>query len=153
MSFRIRGLSPEPFQHLYGLSDKDLHAHGAIRMGYPGAPDRVELVALKEKQTALLVNYMHHPVDNPYRASHAIFVLEGATVPYDEVDTIPDLLRTRTISLRGFDENDMMIRGQVVHGEEPLIEQIRQNFSAPEVRYLHAHYASRGCFAARVDRA
>lgn len=31
MDFRIVGLSPEPFRHLYGLSEQDLAAHGVIR--------------------------------------------------------------------------------------------------------------------------
>ena len=46
MSFRIRGLSPEPFRHLYGLTDAELAAAGARRMICdlkPGYPDRIEL--------------------------------------------------------------------------------------------------------------
>ena len=30
--FRITGLPPEPFRHLFGLSDEELAAHGAKRL-------------------------------------------------------------------------------------------------------------------------
>jgi hypothetical protein len=30
---------------------------------------------------------------------------------------------------------------------------IRRFFGNPDVDYLHAHYAKRGCYAARIDRA
>ena len=46
MSYRITGLSPELFRHLFGLSDAELAAHGAQRWtATPGSrlPDRIEL--------------------------------------------------------------------------------------------------------------
>ena len=46
MSFRITGLSPEPFRHLYGLSDQELARHGVRRCiadKNHGFPDRVEM--------------------------------------------------------------------------------------------------------------
>jgi hypothetical protein len=46
MAFRITGLSPEPFRHLFGLSDEALAAHGAQRwIATEGSrlPDRVEV--------------------------------------------------------------------------------------------------------------
>jgi hypothetical protein len=30
---------------------------------------------------------------------------------------------------------------------------IRRLFAAPAAAYIHAHYAKRGCYAARIDRA
>jgi len=30
---------------------------------------------------------------------------------------------------------------------------IERFFANPEVQYLHAHYAKRGCYAARIERA
>ena len=40
-------------------------------------------------ETALLLNYTHQPAGTPYRASHAIFVREGATAVYEAVDEVP----------------------------------------------------------------
>ena len=155
MSYRVTGLSPAPFQHLYGLSDDDLAQHGARRMvadASPGFPDRVELRDVEPGEPVLLLNYTHQPADNPYRASHAIFVREGATQACELVDALPTPLRVRPISLRAFDVNDEMVDADVVDGQalEPLIASY---LARPEVAYLHAHYARRGCYAARIDRA
>lgn len=77
MTFRIAGLDPAPFRHLYGLSEEELARAGTRRClvdTMPGFPDRIELRDLTPGEHALLVNYVHQPADTPYRASHAIFV-------------------------------------------------------------------------------
>ena len=155
MSFRVRGLDPAPFQHLFGLSEADLAAQGAIRYvvdAKPGFPDRVEVRDAEPGERVLLLNYTHQPADTPYRASHAIFVREGATEMFDAVDVVPDALRIRPISLRAFDAGGTMLDADLADGEAlaPLIERFLAN---PAVDYLHAHYATRGCYAARIDRA
>lgn len=155
MAFRIRGLSPEPFRHLFGQDDAALAALGVRRCVVdhaPGFPDRVELRDLEPGETALLLNYTHQPADTPFRASHAIFVREGATAAYDAVDRIPEVLRIRTISLRAFDAGHMMVEAELAAGTD-LDAAIARLFARPGVAYLHAHYATRGCYAARLDRA
>lgn len=154
MAFRISGLDPAPFRHLYGLSDEALAAYGTKRYvanARPGFPDRVEIRDAEPGETVLLLNYEHQPADTPYRASHAIFVREGAERVYDEVDTIPETLSLRPISLRAFNAPGEMVDADLADGRElaPLIERF---FANPEVAYLHAHYAKRGCYAARIDR-
>ena len=155
MSFRITGLSPDFFGHLFGLPDEVLARHGVKRCcadRKPGFPDRIEVRDAEPGERLLLLNYMHQPAATPYRASHAIFVREHATGRYDRIDEIPEALRLRLISLRAFDEGDEMIDGAVLDGAR-LEEGIEAMFADPAARYLHAHYASRGCYAARVDRA
>jgi len=101
MSFRITGLDAKPFRHLYGLSESELAAHGAIRYvaeSKPGYPDRVEMRDVEPGESVLLVNYAHQPADSPYRSSHAIFVREGAQEPYDRVGEVPQCLRVRPLS-------------------------------------------------------
>jgi hypothetical protein len=154
MSYRITGLSPEPFRHLFGLPDAELRRLGARRYvvdAKPGFPDRIEVRDAEPGETVLLVNHTHQPADNPYRASHAIFVREGAEAPYDAVDEVPEVMRRRLLSLRAFDLDDLMIDADVVDGEEAerLIDRL---FEDPRVAYIQAHYAKRGCFAARIDR-
>lgn len=155
MSFRITGLSPEPFLHLFGLPDAELQRHGAQRchVDQPhGFPDRIELRDCAPGESVLLLNYMHQPADTPYRSSHAIFVREGATAAYDAVDTVPPVLQSRLLSLRAFDAAHGMVDADVVDGAalQPLIGRF---LADPGVQYLHAHFARRGCFAARIDRA
>ena len=155
MSYRVSGLDPAPFRHLYGLSDDALAAHGVKRYvadAKPGFPDRVEVRDAEPGETLLLLNYEHQPADTPYRASHAIFVREGAEQAYDEVDTVPEPLRVRPISLRAFNDAGEMVDADLVDGRE-LESLISRFFAKPDVAYLHAHYAKRGCYAARIDRA
>jgi hypothetical protein len=155
MSFRITGLDAKPFRHLYGLSESELAAHGAIRYvaeSKPGYPDRVEMRDVEPGESVLLVNYAHQPADSPYRSSHAIFIREGAQEPYDRVGEVPQCLRVRPLSLRAFDDKGMMIDADLVEGDgvEAMIARMFEN---PNVAYIHAHNARRGCYAARIDRA
>ena len=155
MSYRITGLDPAPFRHLYGLSDEALAAKGARRFvadAKPGFPDRIEVRDAEPGESVLLLNYTHQPADTPYRASHAIFVREGAETSLDRVDGIPDALLARPISLRAFNAAGEMVDADLIEGEN-LESLIRRFFDNPDVDYLHAHYARRGCYAARVDRA
>ncbi|HEX5182713.1 MAG TPA: DUF1203 domain-containing protein [Allosphingosinicella sp.] len=153
--FRVTGLSPEPFRPLFGLSDGALARHGARRYradAKPGFPDRIEISDAEPGETLLLVNFVHQPADSPYRASHAIFVREREIAPTDLVDDIPPAMRVRPLSLRAFDAAGMMVDGDLVDGGEA--EALIERFLAdPAVAYIHAHYARRGCYAGRIDRA
>jgi Protein of unknown function (DUF1203) len=156
MPFQITGLDASPFRRFYGLSDEELHSLGVKRFiadKKPGFPDRIELRDAEQGEAVLLLNYLHQPADTPYKASHAIFVREWAETPYRATDEIPDVLRIRPISLRAFDASgDMVDADLVIAGGdlEPTVECLLAN---PEAAYIHAHYAKRGCYAARIDRA
>jgi hypothetical protein len=67
------------------------------------------------------------------------------------VDSVPDYLARRPLSVRAYDKEGMMLDADVVDGKalEPAIARF---FDNPEVAYLHAHFAKRGCYAARIDR-
>jgi hypothetical protein len=155
MAFRITGLSPEPFRHLFGLPDAELAARGVQRWtaGVDARlPDRIEVRDAAPGETLLLLNYEHQPAATPYRATHAIFVREGATTAYAGDDEIPGAMRSRMLSLRAFDATHLMIDAELVDGREAE-RAIARLFAQPAAAYLHAHYATRGCYAARVDRA
>ena len=154
MGFRITGLSPDPFRNLFGLTDDQLAALGAQRMiadSHPGYPDRVTLRDAEAGQSLILVNYEHQPAETPYRSRHAIFVLEGAQTAFDAVDVIPEVMATRWMSLRAFDGRDMMVDAALAAGPD-LIDAIDRMLEGPQVVYVQAHYATRGCYAARITR-
>jgi Protein of unknown function (DUF1203) len=155
MSFQITGLDAAPFRRFYGLSDDELQSLGVKRLiadTSPGFPDRVELRDVEQGEALLLLNYLHQPADTPYRASHAIFVREWAETPYRAMNEIPDVLRIRPISLRAFDPSGDMVDADLISGDglKPTIERL---FANPKAAYIHARYAKRGCYAARIDRA
>jgi hypothetical protein len=155
-TFRITGLDPGQFSHLFGKNDEDLAALGA--RGYivdatPGYPDRVEMRDLQIGELALLVNYAHlSNAASPYRSSHAIFVREGATAAYDEIDDIPEVLRSRLLSVRAFDAVEMMLDADVIDGGR-LADWVKTAFRNGAVNFIDVHNAKPGCFAARVRRA
>ena len=155
MNFRITGLPAATFKHLFNLPERALAAMAIKRYVVdktPGFPDRIGLTDVEIGATVLLLNHVCQPALNPYRASHAIFVREGAESTYDAVNQIPDALRTRLLSLRAFDGDDMMIDAEVVEGTS-IEHVIVQFFTNADVRYIHVHNAKQGCYAARVDRA
>jgi hypothetical protein len=155
MSFRITGLAAAQFERLFGLADDELarhHARRCIADQPAGFPDRIELRHAAPGETLLLVNYTHQPAASPYRAAHAVFVLEGARTAFDRVDDVPEVLRPRVLSLRAFDAQHLMVDADLVDGREveSLIERL---LADPQVAYVHSHYAKRGCYACRIDRA
>lgn len=156
MPFVVTGLPAEPFQPLFGLSEKALAERGVLRMTVDapvGFPCRITLEDAPVGETVLLLNYEHQPANTPYRSRHAIFVREGAAETRRTVDEIPPALAVRPyISLRAFDEADMMVDAAIAAGAE-LVPAIERLLDLPGVAYLHAHNAGRGCYAARIDRA
>jgi len=156
MSFRISSLPVEPFQALFGLSDEELLKQGARRAicdEKPGFPCRVTLADAEPGESLILLNYQHLADESsPYRAKGPIFVRENAQAGRVVVDAVPDYLARRLLSIRAYDRDGMMLEADVVDGNEltPMIEKM---FEIEGVDYLHAHFARRGCYAARIDRA
>lgn len=155
MTFAITGLPLDEFRPLFGLSDHDLAARGVVRQvasAPVGFPCRITLEDVPAGQTLLLLNYEHQSADSPYRSRHAIYVSEAAVRTRRVVDEIPGCLGVRPlISLRAFDANGMMTAAEIAPGPDlaPVIERM---LADPQVSYLHAHNAGRGCYAARIDR-
>ena len=153
MSYVVRGLDPAPYQPLFGLSDDELATRGAVRMTVttPTFPCRVSLTDRALGETVLLVNHVSHDVAGPYRASHAIFVTEGADEAAEYVDRVPPVFEKRILSLRGFDKDGMMADAILTQPGEADTG-IRKLFENGNIVSIHAHNATRGCFAARIER-
>ena len=154
MSFQIHALPIQPFEADFSLSDEVLRERGIRRVvadARPAFPCRVSLQDAVEGERLLLLPYLHHDVDTPYRASGPIYVREAAVQALPAADGIPTLLRTRLLSLRAYDASGMMLSAYVVPGSE-LESGIAPLFALPRVAYLHVHYAKPGCYACRIDR-
>ena len=153
MTYRIKGLEPAAFAPLFELSNAELEAKGMTRMTVddPNFPCRISLRDCELGDEVILLNHVSHDGNNPYRASHAIFVSKSATEPADYVDTVPPALDRRILSLRAFDAQGMMVEAVLAQpGEaDPAIRKLLAN---PAAAHIDAHNAIRGCFAARIDR-
>jgi hypothetical protein len=155
MSFRITGLPAEDFSHLFALSEQELAARGAVRRSAdartPGYPCRISLTDSRPGDELLLVNYEHHPVRSPYRMRFAVYVRKGEET-YDAINEVPEQLRIRTLAVRAFDADAMMVGWELIDGHQ-LEAAIERLFANPRADYLHVHYAAPGCYAARIHRA
>ena len=154
MSFRVTGLPAADFDHWFASSDAQLAARAARRVTADAEhafPCRISLTDAQIGDEVLLINHEHLPVDSPYRSRHAIYIRAGEQT-FDAVDTVPDMLRRRLLSIRAFDDAGMMTDCEVVEGRD--IEQtIDRLFADPQATYLHVHFARPGCYAARIERA
>jgi hypothetical protein len=123
-----------------------------IADGNPSFPCRIQLDDAKADEPLLLVNHVSHDGNNPYRASHAIFVSETAPEALSYEDEIPPALDRRILSLRAFDRAGMMVDAALAQpGEaDPIVRRMLANEA---VDHVDAHTATRGCFMARAVRA
>lgn len=152
--FRFVALPEETFAPLFDKTDAELQKLGARRVvahAKPGYPCRVSLTDAEPGETVLLVPFVHHDADSPYRSSGAIFVRRAAAAR-PAVNEVPALFRGRLMSLRAYDAEGMMVDCEVMEGKD-LEAGIRRMFEDRSVSYLHAHNAKPGCFAAAVVRA
>ncbi len=153
MTYRIRGLAPEPFRSLFRMNDAELRDHRAVRLTASGSgePCRVSLREAAAGEQLILVNHVSLDADTPYRASHAIYVREDAREASLFEDALPPILDGRRISLRAFDAEGMLIDGLVVEPGQGD-RAVRDLFERSAVAEIHAHTSAYGCFLARIQR-
>jgi|SRR5437868_11269920 len=155
MTYRITGLDPAPYRPLFGLSDEELANRRIVRMTVtekPGFPCRVTLEDREIGESVLLLNHVSHDVANPYRASHAIFVVDAATEAAEYVNEVPPVFERRVLALRGFDKDGMMADAFLAQPGEADAG-IRRLLADRKIETIHAHNAVRGCFSAKIERA
>lgn len=153
--YRVVGLDPGIFSHLVALDDARLH-HQGIRREVADAdnayPCRISLRDAAAGDPLLLLNFTHLDTRSPYASRTAIYINERAVEAGEFLDEVPPMLKRRLLSVRAYGEEDMMIDADVADGQVAE-ETIARFFSNQDVRFLQIHFAKRGCFAARVDRA
>lgn len=154
MNYQLRGLEPAPFEKLFELDDEALAGRGMRRMRSDqpvGFPCRVSLEDTPVGEEVILLPFTHQDSRSPYRASGPIFVRRGRAAARI-VNELPSYLTLRPLSVRAYDAADEMVDADVVDGAaaEPLIQRY---LARADVAYLHVHFARRGCYACRVERA
>jgi len=149
MAYRIAGLDPAAF-----ADSEQMIAAGAIRVtaDKPNAfPCRITLEDAEPGESLLLLNHLSADVATPFRASHAIYIREGAREASLYADVMPAFISSRATSLRGFDAAGMMREaflaapGEADAGTRRLLER-------KEISHVDIHTAAWGCFLARAER-
>ena len=102
-------------------------------------------------ERVILLPFVHQPTTSPYQASGPIFVRESANEAVFAPGEIPEMVRTRLLSVRAYDSEGMMLDAAVTVGSE-LEPHIEKFFANPRVSYLHLHNAGAGCYSCRVER-
>jgi hypothetical protein len=154
MSFRFHALGHKQFAHYFSMSPEQLREHRAVfRLvdKKPGFPCRVSLEDADLGERVLLTHFVHLPVDSPFRASHAIYVRAGVSTRFFAPGEVPELFRTRQLSLRCFDKDAMLVDAYLSEGcdvESVLLQALQQS----RVTHVDVHFAKPGCFGARVTR-
>jgi hypothetical protein len=154
MPFHIRGLEAEAFTDLFRQTDNELAAIGARRVLADEAdayPCRVSLKRVPVGSELLLLNHAHQQTTtSPYRASGPIYVSRDADTGYYRGELAP-ILRDRLLSLRAYDADAIMVDAEVAEGEQ-VLRLIERFLANADVAHVDAHFARRGCFAARIER-
>lgn len=155
MSFQMRGLEAASFAPLFDLSDRDLEAIGVQRVHADEAdayPCRISLTRVPVGEELLLLNHVHQPTaTSPYRASGPIFVSRSAAPAHYRGELAP-ILKNRLLSLRAYDAQALIVDAEVAEGEE-VLRVIERFLADSQVAHVDAHFARRGCFAVRIERA
>ncbi|KAK1072441.1 hypothetical protein LTR33_010222 [Friedmanniomyces endolithicus] len=106
-------------------------------------------------QEVILLSYDPFFGDSPYRSRSPIFVHadgchEYGTAPEDD-DTMPLQQRSKLLSIRGFDQQNMMVRAELLEDAKAL-QMCEEMLMGGGCEYIHIHYARYGCFAVKVER-
>jgi hypothetical protein len=154
MHFIIKALDAGKFSAYFRMDEAALSKSAARKMivdEKPGFPCRISLQDAEIGEEVILINYMHHDVDSPYRASGPVFIRNHVPTAVLEVNEIPLMLRHRLLSLRGYDNNGMMLNASVTEGKD-LKDTLISFFKDDAIRYVHIHNARPGCYNCVAER-
>ena len=117
----------------------------------PGYPCRRCLRDAEVGEEVVLVSHDPFLTDSPYRSASPIFLHRYSCDPPAESDELPFQLTGRQLSVRSFDRAEMMIDAAVIDGHD-LRDTIERFFRAEAAHRIDVHNATRGCWAASVER-
>jgi hypothetical protein len=155
MSFRFQALDYEGFAHYFSMESQELLRQRAVLRVVdkkPGFPCRVSLEDATIGEKVLLLHFEHLAVESPFRASHAIYVREGVRRRTCAPSEVPEMFRSRQLSVRCFDEQAMLTDAYLIEGSQ-LESVLAQALDQPRIAHADVHFAKMGCFGARVTRA
>jgi Protein of unknown function (DUF1203) len=118
----------------------------------PGFPCRQCLRDAEIGEELVLVSHDPFTIDSPYRCASPIFLHREPCRPPSDLTTLPEQLTSRSLSVRAFDPEALMIDAAIVDGDDLSLTLTRM-LDKRACDHIHVHNATRGCWAVRVDRA
>jgi Protein of unknown function (DUF1203) len=119
---------------------------------HPGYPCRQCRRDAEIGDEVILVSHDPFTASSPYRSASPVFIHRASCADNVDPAPVPAQMTRRLLSVRCFDEREMMIDATVVPGTE-LRDIIERFFANDKADHIHVHNAERGCWAGRVDRA
>jgi hypothetical protein len=104
------------------------------------------------EEGVLLLSVQPHSGDSPYAAPGPVYIHRDRCAGYGSRAEVPQILRGRTLSLRGYTDEHMITGTAVVAGDD-VEEAAQQLLDLPGTAYLFVHFAGPGCYACRIDPA
>ncbi|MDH7448335.1 DUF1203 domain-containing protein [Aquimarina sp. 2201CG14-23] len=153
-NFQIKAIDQHQISHLFLYADSELRKQNSARIivdKKPGVPCRVSLEDANIGEEVILFSYQHHNVSSPYKASGPIYVRKNQKNIRLKPNEIPFMLTHRLLSVRGYNDDGIMMNAITVHGIK-LLEVIQDFFDNLEIKYLHIHNANPGCYNCHIDR-
>src|SRR5204862_111893 len=115
-------------------------------------PCRVCLEEAKVGEEVLLFSYSPFERPVPYRSVGPVFVHARSCAPYGPHASVPELMRSRLISLRAYDSRDRMVECDVVDGSARERHRLIRNGNAVEEREHLVPVSKEFRLTGRVDR-
>lgn len=155
MSFQVHAIKAERFAS-YLTPGSGGHPRWIEATAKPGFPCRVSLRDADVGEAVLAVQFEHHGVDSPYRASGPVFARKaalesGLALVLPGPNQIPGFLVHRHLSVRAYSADGMMVHALTCGGDE-LVSAIESALTEACVDALHIHNAAPGCFMCAVRR-
>ena len=135
-----------------GLDDNRQHAEQAVSDGN-GNPCRHCLKEIPENSSMLILGYRPFESLQPYAETGPVFICGGYCQRYDQDDQLPGLYQSRTMLVRGYDQNERIIygTGKMVFGAE-IADYAEQLLVREELAFVHVRSSSDNCFHFRIER-
>jgi Protein of unknown function (DUF1203) len=104
------------------------------------------------EEGVLLLSMQPRSGDSPYAAPGPVYIHRNRCTGYSSRAEVPQILRGRTLSLRGYTDEHMITGTAVVAGDD-VERAAQQLLDVPGTAYLFVHFAGPGCYACRIDPA
>ncbi len=153
INYVVSGLDETGFQKLFDLNELELAKLGAVKIiatSKPGYPCVISLDDAEIGEEIILLPYDHINSNSPFRSRGPVYVRNNVRKVLLE-NSVPENLKIRRLSVRVYDDKDMMVNARTIDGRE-LEKFIQEAFRNPEATYIQVHISSPGCFNCQIDR-
>jgi hypothetical protein len=104
------------------------------------------------EEGVLLLSIQPRSGHSPYAAPGPVYIHRDRCAGYSPKGDVPQILRGRTLSLRGYTDEHMITATAVVAGDD-VEGAAQQLLDVSGTAYLFVHFAGPGCYACRIDPA